>query len=98
MDGAVGPAGKQGPKGDSGAKGPAGPKGERGPAGKDGKDGKDGEDGVGIEDIHQDGDDMMVITMTDGEIYEIELPKGENTEVQYNKSGGGGGGSVDLSK
>ena len=97
-DGKDGKDGSQGPKGPKGDRGPQGPKGERGLNGKDGKDGKDGEDGVGIEDIHQDGDDMMVITMTDGEIYEIELPKGENTEVRYNQAGGGGGGSVDLKK
>ena len=107
--GEIGPQGEQGPKGEKGSQGPkgnTGPAGKQGPKGnngkqgkpgKDGKDGEDGKDGIGIEDIRQDGDDTMVITMTDGETYEIELPKGENTEIRY-QSAGGGGGSVDLSK
>ena len=108
--GEIGPQGEQGAKGEKGLQGPqgnTGPAGKQGPkgkdgkqgkAGKDGKDGKDGDDGVGIKDISQDVDDAIVITMTDGETYEIELPLGPNTEVHYKTSGGGGSsGTVDLS-
>ncbi|MCH1600092.1 MAG: hypothetical protein L7S70_06905, partial [Pseudomonadales bacterium] len=110
--GDAGEIGPQGPKGEQGTQGPQGAKGNQGPAGKQGakggngkqgktgpagKDGKDGDDGVGIEDITQDGDDTMVITMTDGEVYELEMPKGNSTEVRYHSSGGGGSsGTVDL--
>ena len=99
-DGKEGAKGERGAKGDTGPQGKAGPKGgdgKQGKAGKDGKDGKDGEDGVGIEDITQDGDDTIVITMTDGEVYELEMPRGASTEVRYHSSGGGGSsGTVDL--
>jgi len=92
--GGQGPKGNQGPTGKQGAKGGNGKQGKAGPAGKDGKD---GDDGVGIKDITQDGDDTMVITMTDGEVYELEMPKGGSTEVRYHSSGGGGSsGTVDL--
>ena len=100
--GPAGPKGERGPKGDTGPAGKQGPKGNDGKQGKPGKDGKDGADGVGIERIEQDVDDAMVVHMTDGTIYTIEMPFGENSkEVHYKVSGGssGGGaeGTVDLS-
>ena len=98
-DGAQGPKGERGPKGDTGPAGKQGPKGNDGKQGKPGKDGADGEDGVGIERIEQDVDDAMVIHMTDGTIYTIEMPWGkDSTQVHYkvNGSGGGSGGSIDL--
>lgn len=107
-DGPAGPKGERGPKGDTGPAGKQGPKGndgKQGKPGKDGADGQDGADGVGIERIEQDVDDAIVVHMTDGTIYTIEMPWGKNsTEVHYKVSGGGssgsGGGSegtVDLS-
>lgn len=108
--GATGPKGERGPKGDTGPAGKQGPKGndgKQGKPGKDGADGQDGADGVGIERIEQDVDDAIVVHMTDGTIYTIEMPWGKNsTEVHYKVSGGssngggtGGGaeGTVDLS-
>ena len=98
-EGPKGEDGKQGVKGERGAKGDTGPTGKQGPkgkdgkqgkSGKDGKDGKAGDDGVGIKDINQDIDGVVIVTMTDGETYEIELPLGLNTEVHYKTSGGGG--------
>ncbi len=73
-DGAQGAKGDRGPKGDSGPAGRQGPKGSDGKQGKPGKDGSSGsdgacgEDGVGIEDITQDGDGAIIVTMTDGEV------------------------------
>ena len=106
-DGPAGPKGERGPKGDTGPAGKQGPKGndgKQGKPGKDGADGQDGADGVGIERIEQDVDDAIVVYMTDGTIYTIEMPWGKNsTEVHYKVSGGssnGGGGAegtVDLS-
>ena len=107
-DGPAGPKGERGPKGDTGPAGKQGPKGndgKQGKPGKDGADGQDGADGVGIERIEQDVDDAIVVHMTDGTIYTIEMPWGKNsTEVHYKVSGGssngGGGGAegtVDLS-
>jgi hypothetical protein len=106
-DGKQGGTGERGAKGDTGPQGKAGPKGgdgKQGKAGKDGKDGKDGkgaEEAVGIANIEQDVDDAIIITMTDGETYTIEMPLGKNTEVHYKvgggSSGGGESGSVDLS-
>ena len=102
-DGPAGPKGERGPKGDTGPAGKQGPKGndgKQGKPGKDGADGQDGADGVGIERIEQDVDDAIVVYMTDGTIYTIEMPWGKNsTEVHYKVSGGGsssgsgGGGS-----
>jgi hypothetical protein len=103
-DGKQGAKGDRGPKGDSGPAGRQGPKGNDGKQGKPGKDGtvgEDGADGVGIQDIEQDIDGAIVVTMTDGETYTLELPAGsETTQVHYKvggSSGGGESGSVDLS-
>jgi hypothetical protein len=94
-DGKQGAKGDRGPKGDSGPAGRQGPKGNDGKQGKPGKDGTVGEDGtngVGIQDIEQDIDGAIVVTMTDGEIYTLELPTGGDTTQVHYKVGGGGGG------
>jgi hypothetical protein len=94
-DGKQGAKGDRGPKGDSGPAGRQGPKGNDGKQGKPGKDGPVGEDGtngVGIQDIEQDIDGAIVVTMTDGEIYTLELPTGGDTTQVHYKVGGGGGG------
>lgn len=97
-DGPAGPKGERGPKGDTGPAGKQGPKGndgKQGKPGKDGADGADGADGVGIERIEQDVDDAIVVHMTDGTVYTIEMPWGKNTtEVHYKVSGGGSGGGT----
>ena len=103
--GPVGGQGIRGPKGDKGARGEKGLKGDKGARGEDGKRGKDGDDGVGIARVEQDVDNAIVMHLTDGSSYVIEMPLGEggtNTEVHYKSiggSGGGGGvdGTVDLS-
>ena len=94
-DGKQGAKGDRGPKGDSGPAGRQGPKGNDGKQGKPGKDGtvgEDGTDGVGIQDIEQDIDGAIVVTMTDGETYTLELPTGGDTTQVHYKVGGGGGG------
>ena len=94
-DGKQGAKGDRGPKGDSGPAGRQGPKGNDGKQGKPGKDGtvgEDGTDGVGIQDIEQDIDGAIVVTMTDGEIYTLELPTGGDTTQVHYKVGGSGGG------
>ena len=72
-----------------------------GPAGAKGAD---GDDGVGIARVEQDIDAAIVVHLTDGSFYTIEMPltQEDNSlarEVHY-KAGGGGGGSgvIDLSK
>jgi len=104
-DGAQGVKGDRGAKGDSGPAGRQGPKGNDGKQGKPGKDGSDGsdgacgEDGVGIEDITQDGDGAIIVTMTDGEVYTLDMPLPGETQVHYKVGGGSSGGdsgSVDL--
>ena len=111
----TGPAGPQGPQGEAGIQGPQGPRGndgKQGPAGAKGNQGKkgdkgvkgdDGKDGVGIARIEQDIDDAIVVHLTDGNYYTIEMPLIDSDgnlakEVHY-KAGGGSGGSgiVDLS-
>ena len=103
--GEVGGQGIQGPKGDKGPKGDRGLKGDKGPKGEDGKDGKDGDDGVGIARIEQEVDNAIVMHLTDGSSYMVEMPLSEGgtiSEVHYKAIGGGGGsgsgsgGSVDL--
>ena len=106
-DGAQGVKGDRGAKGDSGPAGRQGPKGSDGKQGKHGKDGSSGgdgacgEDGVGIEDITQDGDGAIIVTMTDGEVYTLDMPLPGETQVHYKVGGGsssgGDSGSVDLS-
>ena len=101
--GPVGGQGPRGPKGDKGSPGKAGLKGEKGAKGDDGAKGEDGRDGVGIARVEQDVDNAIVMHLTDGTSYVIEMPLGEggtNTEVHYKSIGGSGGGnsgSVDLS-
>ena len=99
--GESGPQGAQGPRGNDGKQGPKGDKGIQGKAGPAGPAGEDGDDGVGIARIEQDIDQAIVVYLTDGNYYTIEMPliDGEGNlakEVHY-KSGGGGGGVVDLS-
>lgn len=98
--GEVGGQGIQGPKGDKGPKGDRGLKGDKGPKGEDGKDGEDGDDGVGIARIEQGTDSEVIMHLTDGTSYMVEMPLGEGgtmNEVHYKSIGGGGSGVVDLS-
>ena len=101
--GEVGGQGLQGPKGDKGSKGDRGLKGDKGPAGADGQNGRDGSDGVGIDRIEQGLENEIIMYLTDGSSYMVEMPLGEgglNTEVHYKSIGGtgsGDGGTVDLS-
>ena len=101
--GVPGGQGIQGKQGERGDVGPAGPKGEQGPAGEDGPQGEDGADGVSITNIDQDSvDGSVIITMSDGESYTIEMPLFDqegnlSREVHYKSGGGGGSGVVDLS-
>ena len=101
--GESGPQGAQGPRGNDGKQGPKGDKGIQGKQGPAGPKGEDGSDGVGIARIEQDIDDAIVVYLTDGNYYTIEMPliDGDGNlakEVHY-KSGGGSGGSgvIDLS-
>ena len=109
----VGPAGEQGPQGEAGIQGPQGPRGndgKQGPAGAKGNQGKkgdkgvkgdDGSDGVGIARVEQDIDNAIVVHLTDGNYYTIEMPlindDGSLAKEVHFKSGGGGSGVVDLS-
>ena len=101
--GVPGGQGIQGKQGERGDVGPAGPKGEQGPAGEDGPQGEDGADGVSITNIDQDSvDGSVIITMSDGESYTIEMPLFDqegnlSREVHYKSGGGGGSGVIDLS-
>jgi len=113
----VGPQGERGPQGEQGIQGPQGPRGndgKQGPKGDKGIQGKmgpagpsgdDGADGVGIARVEQDIDNAIVVYLTDGNHYTIEMPLIDSEgnlarEVHY-KTGGSGGdgssGSVDLS-
>jgi hypothetical protein len=100
--GETGPQGPQGPRGNDGQQGPAGIKGNQGKKGDKGVKGADGGDGVGIARIDQDSvDGSVVMHLTDGTSYTVEMPLVDSEgnlsrEVHY-KSGGGGGGVVDLS-
>jgi len=101
--GEPGGPGIQGPRGDKGFVGPVGPQGNQGKKGDKGVKGDDGTDGVGVARIEQDIDDSIIMHMTDGNSYVIEMPildkQGNPTEVHYKAAGGGGGGGmVDLSK
>ena len=100
--GEPGGPGIQGPRGDKGPAGPAGPQGNQGKKGDKGVKGDDGADGIGVARIEQDLDDSIIMHMTDGNSYVIEMPildkQGNPTEVHYKAAGGGGGGGiVDLS-
>ena len=101
--GEPGGPGIQGPRGDQGKVGPVGPQGNQGKKGDKGVKGDDGTDGIGVARIEQDLDDSIIMHMTDGNTYVIEMPildkQGNPTEVHYKAAGGGGGGGmVDLSK
>ena len=101
--GEPGGPGIQGPRGDKGPQGPVGPQGNQGKKGDKGVKGDDGTDGIGVARIEQDLDDSIIMHMTDGNTYVIEMPildkQGNPTEVHYKAAGGGGGGGmVDLSK
>ena len=74
VDGGQGPVGPRGGKGDTG---PAGPAGQRGGKGDPGKKGSDGEDGIGIARIEQDVDSAIILHLTDGSSYTVEMPLGE---------------------
>ena len=104
--GEPGGPGIQGPKGDKGDRGAAGPKGDSGKKGDKGAKGEDGKDGVSITRVEQDIDGAVVVHMSDGEHYIIELPLIQGkapAEVHYKVGGGSGGGDgsgggvVDLS-
>ena len=99
--GQIGGPGEKGDKGDKGAKGDRGLKGDKGQQGEAGEDGTEGKDGVGIARIEQDIDSSILLYLTDGTSYTVEMPLGEGgtmNEVHYKSIGGsGGGGTVDLS-
>ncbi len=98
--GEIGGPGQDGAKGDKGPKGDRGLKGDKGPQGEAGANGTEGSDGVGIARIEQDIDSSIILYLTDGTSYTVEMPLGEGgtmNEVHYKSIGGGGGGTVDLS-
>ena len=76
-------------KGEDGKDGKDGAKGENG---KDGAKGKDGKDGIGIKDITEKNGEI-VITLTDGTIKKLKMPR----DIRVISGGGGGskGGGVD---
>ena len=97
--GKPGGQGVKGPIGNDGKVGPIGPAGPQGPKGEDGDKGEDGTDGVGIARVEQDIDGAIVVSLTNGEEYTIDMPLVDGrapSEVHY-KSGGGGSGTLDLS-
>ena len=99
--GEAGIQGPQGPRGNDGKQGPAGAKGNQGKKGDKGVKGDDGSDGVGIARVEQDIDNAIVVHLTDGNYYTIEMPlindDGSLAKEVHFKSGGGGSGVVDLS-
>ena len=101
--GETGPQGPQGPRGNNGMPGPQGAKGNQGRKGDKGTKGDDGSDGVGIARVEQDIDNAIVVYLTDGNSYTIEMPIIQEDgslarEVHYKSGGGGGSGVIDLSK
>jgi hypothetical protein len=99
--GEAGLQGATGPRGNDGKPGPQGAKGNQGKKGDKGVKGSDGEDGVGIARVEQDIDNAIVVYLTDGNSYTIEMPiidaEGNLAKEVHYKSGGGGSGIVDLS-
>ena len=100
--GDTGPQGPQGPRGNDGKQGPKGDKGIQGKMGPAGPSGDDGSDGVGIARVEQDIDNAIVVYLTDGNSYTIEMPLIQDDgslakEVHFKSGGGGGGGVIDLS-
>lgn len=83
--------------------GPAGSDGRDGADGRDGRDGVDGRngaagpagsDGVGVALVEQRDDTSFFITLTDGQEFQIELPKPKVSG--FYGGGGGGGGATSL--
>ena len=100
--GEAGIQGATGPRGNDGKPGPQGPKGNQGKKGDKGLKGSDGSDGVGIARVEQDLDNAIVVHLTDGNFYTIEMPLIQEDgslakEVHFKSGSGGGGGVVDLS-
>ena len=73
-------------KGEDGKDGKDGAKGEDG---KDGAKGKDGKDGIGIKDITEKNSEI-VITLTDGTIKKLKMPR----DIRVISGGGSKGGGV----
>ena len=94
--GETGPQGATGPRGNDGKPGPQGAKGNQGKKGDKGVKGADGSDGVGIARVEQDIDNAIIVYLTDGNSYTIEMPilqeDGSLAKEIHYKSGGGGGG------
>ncbi len=65
-----------------GTQGPEGPKGDQGPEGPKGETGETGPAGVGIDEIEVV-DGKIVITLTDGEKKEFDLPTAETVECEH---------------
>ena len=102
VQGEAGIQGPQGPRGNDGKQGPKGDKGIEGKQGPAGVKGDDGADGVGIARVEQDIDNAIVVYLTDGNQYTIEMPIIQDDgslskEVHYKSGGGGGSGVVNLS-
>ena len=98
--GKPGGQGVKGPIGNDGKVGPIGPVGPQGLKGEDGDKGEDGTDGVGIARVDQDIDGAIVVSLTNGEEYTIDMPLVDGrapSEVHYKSGGGGGSGTLDLS-
>lgn len=78
--------GKDGTNGKDGVDGANGADGRNGRDGRDGRNGADGADGTGIALVEQRDETSFWITLTDGQEFQIELPKPKTA------FGGGGGG------
>lgn len=77
-------------------KGEDGKDGKDGAKGKDGKDGakgKDGKDGIGIKDITEKNGEI-VITLTDGTIKKLKMPR----DIRVISGGGSKGGGIDYAQ
>lgn len=77
----------RGPAGKDGQDGVDGSDGVDGRNGRDGRNGADGSDGVGIALVEQRDETSFFITLTDGQEFQIELPRAKGASY-----GGGGGG------
>lgn len=82
LRGPAGQDGRSGSSGDTGPRGPAGPRGDIGPIGPIGPA------GVGIALVEQRSPEAFWVTLTDGQEFEILLPKPKTA------MGGGGGGGI----
>lgn len=83
-----------GPAGSDGRDGADGRDGSDGRNGRDGAAGAAGSDGVGIALVEQRDDTSFWITLTDGQEFQIELPKPKVSG--FYGGGGGGGGATSL--